>query len=86
MGYHNGELYDPNDEDLPEARRRPHPGYVGEGVSPRYWVCAHANNQHELGLEISNDPRQTSFFRAMGLARGTVSVLDRGAITFSRIW
>ena len=95
VGYHDGEKYDPENKDIfgrsgegdvPESRRRPHPCYVGEGVSPRYWVCAHANNQHKLDGEISDDLTQTSFFRAMRLAWGTVSVVDRGAVSYSRIW
>ena len=92
VGYHDGEYYDPDREEdpyhkpIPESRRRPHPCYVGEGVSPRYWVCAHANNQHKLDGEISDDLTQTSFFRAMRLAWGTVSVVDRGAVSYSRIW
>jgi hypothetical protein len=92
-GFHDGEYYDPDREKdpiygkpIPESRRRPHPCYVGEGVSPRYWVCAHANNQHKLDGEISDDLTQTSFFRAMRLAWGTVSVVDRGAVSYSRIW
>ena len=90
-GYHDGEYYDPGGRDpdykpIPESRRRPHPCYVGEGVSPRYWVCAYANNQHKLDGEISDDLTQTSFFRAMRLAWGTVSVVDRGAVSYSRIW
>ena len=93
-GYHDGEYYDPEKEKepfypfnpIPESRRRPHPCYVGEGVSPRYWVCAHANNQHKLDGEISDDLTQTSFFRAMRLAWGTVSGVDRGAVSYSRIW
>ncbi|MEC7724575.1 MAG: hypothetical protein VYD05_03595, partial [Planctomycetota bacterium] len=84
-GWHDGEYYDP-DIDNPTVHRRPHPCYVGEGVSPRYWVCAHANNQHKLDGEISDDLTQTSFFRAMRLAWGTVSVVDRGAVSYSRIW
>lgn len=52
----------------------------------RYWVCAHANNQHNLAGEIVDDLTQTSFFRAMKRARGTVSVIDREGIAFSRIW
>ena len=56
------------------------------GRSTRYWVCAYANNQHNLAGEISEDLSQTSFYRAMRLARGTVSVIDAGGVAFSRIW
>jgi len=51
-----------------------------------YWVCAYANNQWELDAEIAEDPAQTSFRKAMALSRGTVTVLDEKAVTFSRIW
>ena len=71
-GFHNG------------AFRTPHPLYLGR--SPRYWVCAHANNQHDLTAEISDDLMQTSFYRAMRLAQGTLSVIDASAGCFDRIW
>ena len=29
-----------------------------------YWICAYANRQHALSQELSDDPRQTSFYRA----------------------
>ena len=38
-----------------------------------YWVCAYANNQHSLGGEISADPAQSSFRRAMARCDGTIS-------------
>ena len=63
----------------------PHPLYLG-GRSPRYWVCAHANNQHKLASEIVDDLAQTSFARAMQIAKGTVSVVDGSAGCFDRIW
>lgn len=62
-----------------------HPHYLG-GRSPRYWICAFANNQHNLAAEIADDLNQTSFFRAMRLSRGTVSIVDDKAIVYSRIW
>ena len=45
-----------------------------------------ANNQHDLGSDVTKDPKNSSFFRAMALARGTVSIVDRNAVTYSRIW
>ena len=36
---------------------------------PRY-----ANNQHRLGSEISDDPKETSFFKAMQLSEGVLIV------------
>ena len=32
------------------------------------WVCAYANNQHDLGSEIPTDPKESAFFKAMQLA------------------
>ena len=51
-----------------------------------YWVCAYANNQWDLSPALTNDPKATSFYRALQEARGTVTVLDQRAITFNRIW
>jgi hypothetical protein len=40
-----------------------------------------------LGDEIGGERlEETSFYRAMMLSRGTVSVLDPNGICFSRIW
>jgi len=54
--------------------------------SAAYWVCAYANNQHDLGADISVDPRQTSFYKAMELSDGVLLVLDPAATPFTRIW
>ena len=51
-----------------------------------YWVCAYANNQHELGSDVTADPQSSSFRKAMRRARGTVSVIDAIAETYKRIW
>ena len=57
-----------------------------------YWVCAYANRQHSLSKELTADPRQTSFFKAMQLALGVLLILDDetalsdGATAFTRIW
>mmetsp|Transcript_67953 Transcript_67953/g.210183 ORF Transcript_67953/g.210183 Transcript_67953/m.210183 type:complete len:661 (+) Transcript_67953:59-2041(+) len=51
-----------------------------------YWVCAYANNQWQLAGDVSDDPANSSFRKAIDLAAGTVTVLDRGAVTFSRVW
>ena len=54
----------------------------------RYWVCAYCNNQHNLKAEVGAPLQQTSFYRAMTSAscRGTVVVLDKAGVTFTRIW
>jgi len=67
------------------CRTEPHPLYL-DGRSPCYWVCAYANNQWNLGEEISDELQNTSFFRAMRLAKGTVSVIDELGISWGRIW
>lgn len=51
-----------------------------------YWVCAYANNQHELGNDLRFNPRETSFFRAMQLCGGVLLVLDPLATPFARVW
>jgi hypothetical protein len=51
-----------------------------------YWVCAYANNQHHLSQELVDNPRRTSFYRAMKACVGVVLVLDGEATPFSRIW
>ena len=45
-----------------------------------------ANNQHYLDAEISESLTETSFYRALGLAVGTVSVIDRDGVCWTRIW
>lgn len=54
--------------------------------SSPYWICAYANNQHNIGSEISSDPTQSSFFKAMEIAVGTLSIIDHKAVSLSRIW
>ena len=51
-----------------------------------YWVCAYANNQHELGTDLGTDPMESSFLKAMQLSAGVLLVLDLEATAFSRIW
>lgn len=47
---------------------------------------AHANRQHDLGTDLGSDPSQSSFNRAMMLAKGVLLVCDIGAVVTSRIW
>ena len=55
----------------------------GLGDDACYWVCAYANNQWALG-ELDVDLEQTSFHKALALSVGTVSVLDREGVAYSR--
>jgi len=61
-----------------------HPDYAA------YWVCAYANCQWRLAEELPADAPldQTPFYRAMSLptTKGTVSVLDKNGVCFTRIW
>ena len=50
------------------------------------WVCAYANNQHDLSELDVKDPRDTPFFKAMQLCDGVLVILDKDAIVFTRIW
>ena len=50
------------------------------------WVCAYANNQHDLGSEIPADPKESAFYKAMQLCDGVVVVLDGEATPFTRVW
>ena len=56
------------------------------GEDATYWVCAYANNQHELGQDIGSDPRDSSFYKALLLCEGVLVVLDARATPFTRIW
>ena len=49
-------------------------------------MCAYANNQHDLSAEVTEDPAQTSFRKAIDLAQGTISIVDTNAVCFTRIW
>ena len=52
-----------------------------------YWVCAYANNQHDLSAIQDPNPANSSFVKAIELAEGRViSVIDEGGVTYSRIW
>ena len=48
----------------------------GLGEDTVYWVCAYANNQHELGADLGDDPRKSSFYKALRQVKGVVVVLD----------
>jgi len=51
-----------------------------------YWVCAFANNQHDVESDISVDPASSSFRKAMRLADGVLLILDPATTAFHRIW
>lgn len=43
-------------------------------------------SQHDPAAEIGQDPTESSFFKAMQLAVGTLSIIDGEAYAYSRIW
>lgn len=49
-------------------------------------MLADANRQHDLGSDLGTDPDQSSFRRAMLLAKRVLLVMDPGAVVLSRIW
>ena len=59
-------------------------GLTEEGGA--YWIAAVSNNQHELAEAIPADPTHSTFYKAMALSSGLVSVVDDGAECFSRVW
>ena len=51
-----------------------------------YWICAYANNQHNLADEIPENPRKSAFYFALQECRGIILVLDEDATPFRRAW
>jgi len=51
-----------------------------------YWVCAYAINQWDIASEVSCDPKKSGFRKALDVSVGTLSILDKEAVCFSRIW
>jgi len=62
---------------------------IYNGLQPneaKYWVCAHANRQHDLGTDLGTDPSKSSFSEAMKLAEGVLLVCDPKLVVTTRIW
>ena len=56
---------------------------VGSGP---YWICAYALNQHDLENELGSiNPKESPFYKAMQLADGTITILDKDCVCYSRI-
>lgn len=50
------------------------------------WICAYGNNQWDL-LDITEDPRQSGFTKALSVAKGkTITILDKDGMVFTRVW
>ena len=51
------------------------------------WICAFANNQHDLDSAITPDPADSAFAKAMSMAKFRVnSILDVNNQVSSRLW
>ena len=53
-------------------------------VETNWTKGAYANNQHQLNAEIKENPRKTSFYRAIKLCVGVLLILDSDATPFTR--
>ena len=71
-----------------EIGHKPQHKIVGKpaDADATYWVCAYANNQHDLSELDVKDPRDTPFFKAMQLCDGVLVILDKDGKVFTRIW
>jgi hypothetical protein len=51
-----------------------------------FWVCAYANNQHNIDGELSGDVASSPFVRALFVADGMVTIVDKEGAVFTRAW
>ena len=81
--YGGGSFETTMNREIPEQKR----GAKGaDGDKAKLWVCAYANRQWSLAADVTDDPSQTSFHKAMRLAFGTLAILDDKALYFTRVW
>ena len=70
-----------NDEDKDDKRGG------GLTIDTPIWVCTYANNQHSLEDDITVNPKESGFAKAMEVSKGrTITILDKDGVVFSRIW
>jgi hypothetical protein len=50
------------------------------------WVCAYANNQHDVGAELSGSVLTSSFVRAIYMSDGTLTIADANGTVLTRAW
>lgn len=93
-GFCNGDAWGLSPEEMQKAKQylryevheEPHPLYLG-GRSPRYWVCAGANNQMQFSAASQEaDIKDSAFFKAMQLSRGMVFTIDTEGTSWCRLW
>jgi len=49
-----------------------------------YWVCACAHNQWKVDIMLAEDPAEASFHKVMSIVKGTLTVVDKDGVFFSR--
>jgi len=55
-----------------------------DGDDARLWVCAYAIRQWNVSGEVTADPSETSFHKAIRLSFGTIAVVDKGGMVRRR--
>ena len=65
---------------------RTHVNAARRSLCTRVLAPVAANNQWKLGGELVDELSQTSFRKALQLAKGTLSILDRNGTVFKRVW
>jgi len=51
-----------------------------------YWVWAYAINHWDTAADVGINPLENAFVRAMELSDGILSVIDKGAVSYTRLW
>eukprot|EP00931_Biecheleriopsis_adriatica_P016904 TRINITY_DN12311_c0_g2_i1.p1 TRINITY_DN12311_c0_g2~~TRINITY_DN12311_c0_g2_i1.p1 ORF type:complete len:955 (-),score=130.35 TRINITY_DN12311_c0_g2_i1:54-2831(-) len=59
-----------------------------EALSPSYWICTFANNQHRIPEELGKTHSESSFYLALTSKSciGTCMILDERAVPLTRSW
>jgi len=59
----------------------------GMNMDTPIWICAYANDQWHLSGDITDDPKESGFSKAMVVAKNrTITILDEKGVVYSRIW
>jgi len=64
-----------------------HAGMNGlEASKVKYWVCAYASRQHDLGEGLAVKPDESAFRKAMKAAQGLLLIIDPKNTVYKRTW
>jgi hypothetical protein len=61
-------------------------GHHGADEDTLFWVCAFANNQHQIGEELQGGVESSPFVRAIAMADRMVTIVDPDGVVFTRAW